>query len=320
MSGFFRPQDPFVVALLAGVLVLVIIATLTVFVLGRLEVIDGGRYRELLLRCATWAVLIPAMAIPILAGPIFVVVAVGLLSLGCYREYARATGLFRARAVHAVVVLGIVAITTSAAHDAYGWFVAVWPLTVGLIAVVALLPDRPRGYLQRTSLAMFGFALFGAGLGYVGLLANTPNFQLVLLCLLIAVELNDVFAYLTGSLTGGPRLRPNTSPNKRLTAALGAVVLTTTLVVLIGRVAFEGEPIGAIGHLVALGLVISVAGQLGDLVVSSIKRDVRVKDMAAVLPGHGGLLDRFDSLLLVAPVVYYYIAFVERAPVPVGGG
>jgi len=61
--------------------------------------------------------------------------------------------------------------------------------------------------------------------------------------------------------------------------------------------------------LIGLGLIVSVAGQFGDLMVSSIKRDIGIKDMGASIPGHGGLLDRFDSMLLVAPAVFHYIAF-----------
>ena len=64
-------------------------------------------------------------------------------------------------------------------------------------------------------------------------------------------------------------------------------------------------------HLVMLGALLSVLGQCGDLVVSSIKRDLGIKDMSSVIPGHGGLLDRFDSLLLVAPVIFHYINYFK---------
>ena len=64
-------------------------------------------------------------------------------------------------------------------------------------------------------------------------------------------------------------------------------------------------------HLVAMGVLLSVAGQMGDLVISSMKRDLHIKDMGSFIPGHGGLLDRFDSLLFVGPVMFHYIGYFQ---------
>lgn len=87
-------------------------------------------------------------------------------------------------------------------------------------------------------------------------------------------------------------------------------MLTTILTVVLGRFAFAGTAVANPAHLLALGLLIGAGGQLGDLMLSAIKRDLGIKDMAATLPGHGGLLDRFDSLLLVAPAVFYYVGYI----------
>src|SRR5690606_18967076 len=116
--------------------------------------------------------------------------------------------------------------------------------------------------------------------------------------LLVSVEMNDVFAYVCGRWFGRRRLAPNTSPGKTIAGGAGALVLTTALVTLIGYFVFEGTVLASAAHLISLGLIISVGGQLGDLMLSSIKRDLGIKDMGSLIPGHGGLLDRFDSLLL----------------------
>jgi phosphatidate cytidylyltransferase len=266
--------------------------------------------KELWLRTGSWCVLLPLMLGPVLAGRVFTIAAVTILALACYREYARATGLFRERTVSAVVVLGILAVNFAALDHWYGFFVALWPLMASLLAVATIPLDRPTGYIQRVALGVFGYMLFGAGLAHLGYIANDPGYRPLLLLLLTAVALNDVAAFTCGKLIGGPKLLPATSPNKTISGALGAVCVTATVVALLGAEIFRGTPMGQWHWLVLLGVLVSVAGQFGDLMLSSIKRDLGIKDMGVVLPGHGGILDRFNSLLLVAPAVFHLVHYL----------
>ena len=86
-------------------------------------------------------------------------------------------------------------------------------------------------------------------------------------------------------------------------------MLTTALFALLMHWTLAGTPVDRPAHLIVLGLLISLTGQWGDLVMSSIKRDLGIKDMAALIPGHGGLLDRFDSLLFVGPAMFHYLYY-----------
>ena len=88
------------------------------------------------------------------------------------------------------------------------------------------------------------------------------------------------------------------------------MILTTALFASVGRFVF-GPTLSQWHHLIVMGILVSVAGQLGDLVLSSVKRDLNVKDMGSMIPGHGGLLDRFDSLLLVAPALFHYVTYFQ---------
>ena len=157
--------------------------------------------------------------------------------------------------------------------------------------------------------AVFGYLLFGVGLGHLAYLANDTHYRSFILLVLLAIEMNDVFAFCCGKTFGRRKLCPNTSPHKTIGGAIGAVVLTTVLVSLLGRFVFADTIMASLPYLIGLGGLISIAGQFGDLTLSSIKRDLRIKDMAATIPGHGGLLDRFDSLLLAAPVFFHYVNY-----------
>ena len=249
------------------------------------------------------------MLIPIVLGRLWVIGAVGLLSLLCYREFARATGLFRERLMSLIVVIGIGVLTFAAADHWYGLFVATTSLTITVIVIVAVLSDRPSGYIQRVALATFAFILFGACLEHLAYFANDKLFRPIILTILFCVETNDVYAYAVGKALGQRKLAPNTSPNKTIAGAAGALLLTTATFAILAHFIFAGTVLDQPLHLIAIGAIVSVAGQFGDLVLSSIKRDLGVKDMAATIPGHGGLLDRFDSLLLVAPCVFHYIGY-----------
>ncbi|MBI3517559.1 MAG: phosphatidate cytidylyltransferase, partial [Proteobacteria bacterium] len=230
--------------------------------------------------------------------------------MACLREYDRATGLFRDRLVCLVVVLGILAENLAALDHWYNFFVALMPLTVGVIAIASIPLDRPHGYIQRVALAIFAFILFGAGLAHLGYMANDKHYRPIILLLILAVGCNDVFAFTVGKAIGGPKLLPSTSPNKTISGALGALVLTTTLVAVLAQPIFSGTALDRWPLLIGLGVIVSVMGQFGDLMLSSIKRDLGIKDMGVTIPGHGGILDRFNSLLLVAPAAFHYIGYV----------
>jgi phosphatidate cytidylyltransferase len=304
-------DHPVTVALIAGVGAILLAAPLAFVVLSRTGLIGEKLRRELWLRYGSWLVLVPALGVPVLLGAAWTMIAVALLSLFCYREYARATGLFREKFISLLVVLGILALSFATFDHWYELFVALVPLTTGAVAALAVLADRPKGYIQRVALALFGYLLFGCALGTLGYMANDAQYRPTLLLLLVAVELNDVFAYVSGKTFGRRKLAPNTSPGKTLGGALGALLLTTPLVAVGFHFIYPGEPLDRPLWLGLLGLLVSVLGQLGDLVLSSVKRDLGLKDIGATIPGHGGLLDRFDSLLLVAPAVFHFVGYFE---------
>ncbi|MBI3098783.1 MAG: phosphatidate cytidylyltransferase [Planctomycetes bacterium] len=304
--AFDHPVTLWIVAGIAGTL---LVATAVIAGLSLAGLVKAETRTELWRRTLSWMVMAPLIVAPILLGRGWTIGFVTLACLACYAEYARATGLLRERSVSVVVVLGILAAGFAAFDHWYGFFAALVPLTVGLIAVTAVLRDEPTGYIRRTALGVFGFMLFGCALQHLGFMANDANYRPLLLTLLVAVQMNDVFAYGVGRSIGLAKLAPNTSPNKTLEGSIGAMLLTIPLTALLGHHLFRQTALDRPDLLLLLGAIVSVLGQLGDLTISSIKRDLGIKDMAATIPGHGGVLDRVNSLLFTTPAVFHFVNY-----------
>src|SRR6266446_3192682 len=302
-------DDRVTVVLTLTALILFLLAPLLILIVTRAANSTSDKRKELWDRYRSWIWLAAFILIPILAGAFWTILGVATLSFLCYREYARITGLFRERTVSFIVVIGILLITFAALDNWYRLFVALFPLIVAVIATGGLIPDQPKGYIQRVGLGVLGFALFGSALGNLGYMANDWNYRPILLLIIFAVELNDIFAYICGRLFGHRKFVPNTSPNKTVGGALGAIILTTPLVAVIAHFIWTDTALDNPVCLLGLGIIVSGVGQFGDLMLSSIKRDLSLKDTSRLIPGHGGLLDRFDSLILVAPAVFHYVGY-----------
>ncbi len=271
---------------------------------------------EIRTRTLTWMVIAPLVLAPVLAGALWTMLVVCVLSLLCYREFARVTGLFRERVVSALVVLGAIAVTLGTVDHWDGLTAAVQAFTLCALCVCSVVPDRPQGYIQRVALGAAAFLLFGVGLMRLGAMANDVDYRPLVCSVLLCTQLSDVFGFCVGKLarranagTEPTRLFPRTSPGKTLAGHLGALALTAPLAAGMYWLTFRGTTLAQPGHLLAMSLLTAIGAQMGDLVMSSVKRDVGVKDMGALLPGHGGVLDRCNSLLLVAPAIYHYAVF-----------
>jgi phosphatidate cytidylyltransferase len=157
------------------------------------------------------------------------------------------------------------------------------------------------------------------GVGYVGLLGSFaalilafPNEQGlgVLASAIIAVVANDVGALVVGQQVGRAPVAPDVSPNKTIEGTIGGALGSIVALMAI-HIVKPIHPIDSFGTAMGLALVVAVMAPLGDLCESLLKRDLGLKDMGHVLPGHGGLLDRFDALLFVLPATYYLCRLLD---------
>jgi phosphatidate cytidylyltransferase len=258
-----------------------------------------------------WLVMIPLVMGTLFLGREATIIGVTLLALAGFKEFARATSLYddwwlTGLVYMAIAALGLLAWMPDPRLGTPGWygmFMVLPAYVVGLVLLVPIARNRARGQLQQTALAIFGFVYLGWMFSHLSLLANLPQAYGYLLFLVFAVEINDVAAFSFGRLFGRHKLRENISPNKTLEGSLGAVAVSMTLPWLL----WFSFPHFGVPELILTGLIVGIGGQLGDLVISTIKRDIGIKDMGAVISGHGGVLDRIDSMIFVAPLFYHMV-------------
>jgi phosphatidate cytidylyltransferase len=175
-------------------------------------------------------------------------------------------------------------------------------LVVGLAAFL-FVPGRRQG-LGRWAMGVAGALYIGMPLNYYLLLySSKPHGMVWALFTIFAIVANDALALLVGSSIGRHPFFPTISPRKTVEGAIAGVV-GSVIVMLIGVSAIIGlAPI----HAIALGILVGVSAQLGDLVESQMKRIAEVKDSSNLIPGHGGALDRLDSILFPPILVYFYV-------------
>jgi len=189
-------------------------------------------------------------------------------------------------------------------------------ITLVLLVIMVLELFRRDGelavfHISSTILGVFYVAWLGSHIILLrqlgeGAPAGDLGGSFVILTLALAWG-TDTGAFFAGNLLGRRKLLPRVSPDKSVEGVWGGVV-TALAVAFLAKATFATY-LTALDAL-TLGLVAPAAAVLGDLVESLMKRDVRIKDTSRALPGHGGMLDRFDSVLFVAPLVYYYLRFV----------
>ena len=172
----------------------------------------------------------------------------------------------------------------------------------GLPWALFWLAGRPETRTLRAVLAVLLMSLWvGTPLAHLGLFPDTRYGVVLILIAVVGPWISDSGAYFTGRFFGRRMLFPSLSPKKTVEGGAGGLLLTVLIVGPIAYLLLDYTPAKAL----IIGAVVSVSSQCGDLFESSLKRILDVKDLGTFLPGHGGVLDRIDSLLFTAPAVYY---------------
>ena len=294
----------------------------------------------MLKRIATAVVLIPIVVLLVLRAPIPLVATVtGIIALLTVKEFLKLTESYGVQPLRLPIYIftglffALLAInagnekpllSTAIFVYALGFAAALAPF---LFLTIAMRRESLSSGYPAAAAAVFAFVYIALPLGMLVQLRQQWAGAFFLLYLLLVVWAGDIFAYFVGKSIGRHLLAPRISPKKTWEGTIASLAAS----VAVGWLMFTyAEPISSaflrwnlitrrdglfgleapqIGPILALTVVLNIAGQLGDLVESLIKRGANVKDSGALLPGHGGMLDRIDALLFAAPILWYYAAW-----------
>lgn len=292
----------------------VIYAILTVATLinGLLVVlVKKHDWRELTLRIRSWWVIITVFALAMIS-PLWLGLTIfGFISFLALKEYL--TLIPTRLSDHMPLLWMFIAIPLNylwIGMDWYNMFIIFIPVYAFLFLPVRMvLSGDTQGFLRSAAQLHWGLMTTVFALSHVAcLLALTRSDPahggaLLVIFLVGLTEFNDVAQYLWGKSFGRIRVTPKVSPNKTLAGLLGGVLSTVVAALILGPIM---TPM-SVGMSALAGLLIGLSGFCGDIVMSAVKRDIGVKDSGSMLPGHGGILDRIDSLIFTAPLFFHFV-------------
>jgi phosphatidate cytidylyltransferase len=256
--------------------------------------------RDLVAATTVGVALLALLALALTLPPFALTTLIAVLLVAAYVELGRVFGGL-GQPVHTDVLLVTTGAVLVGAQVAGAQGQAIGLTVLVVAALLRSLVDRQRSDVVGTASRTVLLGVWLAGLAsYAVLLRGLEAPVVALVVVLGAAAAGDIGAYMVGSKLGRRAIAPSVSPNKTWEGFIGGILAAALLgAAVLPLDGVSGAPRGAV-----IGLTIGVAGFLGDLVASMVKRDLGVKDLGRLLPGHGGVLDRVDGLLFALPVGY----------------
>jgi phosphatidate cytidylyltransferase len=306
--------EPAVRWTLGGIFGLLILASIVVSLLNRFTKLSLGELRQ---RINTWWIMVIVFGLAMALSRTLSLLFFGFVSFLALKEYFSLIPTRRAdRRVLFWAYLVIPLQYYWVYAEWYGMFIIFIPVYCFLLLPVRmLLVGETDGFLRAIGTLHWGLMTTVFSLSHAAFLLilrhETPSEMLLagpglMLYLVMLTQLNDVAQYLWGKSIGCDKIIPKVSPNKTWGGFLGGMLTILILAILLGPLL---TPMNTWQSALA-GLIISMGGFFGDINVSAIKRDLGIKDSGTLLPGHGGILDRVDSLTYTAPLFFHYIYYL----------
>ena len=296
-----------------GLIVLVVLVFSSVMVALMRFLRPQGNFSELSSRIKAWWIMAAVFFGAIAVSSRISLVFFGFLSFWALKEYIT---LLKTRAAdHRALVWVFLSVPIQyywVGTNWYGMSIIFIPVYMFLFLPIRLVLARETaGFVASASQLQWGLMAFVFGLSHLAMLLtltaidnSSANGRTLLLFLVFVVEMSDVLQFVWGKTLGRHKILPTVSPNKTWEGFLGGII-TTSLAALLIRFLTPFTPLETVG----VALLLTVAGFFGGAVMSAVKRDFGVKDFGGLIPGHGGMLDRVDSLCYAAPVFFHYLRY-----------
>lgn len=297
-----------VMSVLAGVAVLLSLASVIAWRQGKPK-------GELALRVRSWWVIVAVGSAALLLGRIALLVLLAFVSFLALKEYLSIIPTRRAdRRVLIWAYLAIPLQYTIIYFENYGMFIIFVPVYMFLfLPMVMVLIGETERFLTAISTLHWGLMLTVFCLSHLAFMVVLPESgegPQLLLYLILMTQVGDVAQYLWGKRFGRRKVLPRVSPSKTAEGLIGGVFTITLLSLWLGPFLTPMSwPLALV-----VGFLLAVAGFIGDVTISAFKRDLGVKDSSSLIPGHGGILDRVDSLTYTAPLFFHLIRFFYYPP------
>ncbi|MES9833145.1 MAG: phosphatidate cytidylyltransferase [Candidatus Thiodiazotropha sp. DIVDIV] len=297
---------------LAGVYGLLIFSSLLVRILKSRT---GSDYQELGDRIKSWWIMVAIFTLAIAVSTTISIVFLAFISFLAFKEFL--SMIPTRQADRRVIFWAFVAIPIQFFWVSVGWygmFIIFIPVYMFLLIPARMvLAGRTDGFLKAAGTLHWGLMTTVFSLSHAAFLLALPGENNpaggagLLFFLVFLTQFNDVAQFTWGKLFGKHPVVPKVSPKKTIEGLLGGVLTSVLASWLIAPYLTPLDTIEALGA----GLLIGLGGFLGDVVVSAIKRDIGVKDSGALIPGHGGIMDRVDSLTFAAPLFFHFIYYLH---------
>lgn len=307
-----------VATVLLGIYAVLVLASLLVVVLQKRQ--PERDYTELRLRVRTWWLIIGVFSAMLALGRTTAILLLALVSFLAFKEYLSL--IATRRADHRVLFWAYLTIPVQYWWVYCGWygmFIIFIPVYAFLFLPMRMvLIGETQGFLRAAGVLHWGLMTTVFSLSHMAYLLALPasgnpvaGGAGLLLFLVLLTQLNDVMQYVWGKTLGRHKVIPRVSPGKTVEGLVGGVLTTALVSWLLAPLLTPLTPAQSIW----IGLLLGMAGFIGDVTISAIKRDIGVKDSGSLLPGHGGILDRLDSLTYTAPL-FFHLVYYLHYPLP----